>query len=106
MCGLGTNRQAGPTLQSAAERCVSPFVLALLAEKICKKPSWALDRTEQCCGVSLPTLTKRFGNMGHQSPPAVNNQISDNGTAHPESVDVAEAVALMANLGEAAEDEV
>jgi hypothetical protein len=46
-----------------------------------------------------------FGIMAHQSPPASSNLTSENGTAAPESVDVAEAVALMADLGEAAEDE-
>jgi hypothetical protein len=43
--------------------------------------------------------------MAHQSPPALSNLNSDNGTAAPESVDVAEAVALMAGLGEAGDDE-
>jgi hypothetical protein len=43
--------------------------------------------------------------MAQQSLPASSNLNSENGTAAPESVDVAEAVALMADLGEAAEDE-
>jgi hypothetical protein len=43
--------------------------------------------------------------MAHQSSPASNNLTSENGTAAPESVDVAEAVALMADLGEAGDDE-
>jgi hypothetical protein len=44
--------------------------------------------------------------MAHQSLPASSNLISENGTAAPESVDVAEAVALMDDLGEAGEDEI
>jgi hypothetical protein len=43
--------------------------------------------------------------MAQQSPPASSNVNSDNGTERPDSVDVAEAVALMADLGEAGEDE-
>ena len=43
--------------------------------------------------------------MAHQSLPALSNLNSENGTAAPESVDVAEAVALMADLGEVGEDE-
>jgi hypothetical protein len=43
--------------------------------------------------------------MAHQSLPASNNLTSENATARPESLDVAEAVALMADLGEADEDE-
>jgi hypothetical protein len=43
--------------------------------------------------------------MAHQSPPASSNLTSENGTVRPESVDVAEAVALMADLGETGEDE-
>ena len=43
--------------------------------------------------------------MAQQSLPASSNLNSENGTARLESVDVAEAVALMADLGEAAEDE-
>jgi hypothetical protein len=43
--------------------------------------------------------------MAQQSPPASSNLTSDNGTARPDSVDVAEAVALMADLGEAGADE-
>jgi hypothetical protein len=64
-----------------------------------------LDVPEQCCGLSLPILTKRFGIVAQQSLPASSNLNNENGTAAPESVDVAEAVALMADLGEAAEDE-
>ena len=43
--------------------------------------------------------------MAQQSLPASSNLNSENATAAPESVDVAEAVALMADLGEAGEDE-
>ncbi len=43
--------------------------------------------------------------MAQQSPPVSNNLTSENGTVRPESVDVAEAVALMADLGETGEDE-
>ena len=43
--------------------------------------------------------------MAHQSLPAASNLTSENGTARPESVDVSEAVALMADLGEAGEDD-
>src|SRR5260370_15845569 len=43
--------------------------------------------------------------MAHQSLPASNNLNSATGAVAPESVDVAEAVALMADLGEAGEDE-
>jgi hypothetical protein len=81
-------------------------VLAVTAENNLKKRFWALDRTEQCCGVSLPTLTKRFGTMAQQSPPASSNLNGDNPSPRPDSVDVAEAVALMDDLGETAEDEV
>jgi hypothetical protein len=42
--------------------------------------------------------------MAQQSAPASSNLNSDNGTVRPDSVDVAEAVALMADLGEAGED--
>jgi hypothetical protein len=42
--------------------------------------------------------------MAQQSVPASSNLNSENGTAAPESVDVAEAVALMADLGDVAED--
>jgi hypothetical protein len=43
--------------------------------------------------------------MAHQSLPASSNLTSATGTVRPDSVDVAEAVALMADLGEAGEDE-
>src|SRR5258708_3704735 len=43
--------------------------------------------------------------MAHQSLPASSNLNSATGAVAPESVDVAEAVALMADLGEAGEDE-
>src|SRR6266702_2784536 len=43
--------------------------------------------------------------MAQQSPPASSNLNGDNAPLRPDSVDVAEAVALMADLGEAAEDE-
>jgi hypothetical protein len=43
--------------------------------------------------------------MAQQSPPVSSNLNSDNGTVRPDTVDVAEAVALMADLGEAADDE-
>jgi hypothetical protein len=43
--------------------------------------------------------------MAQQSLPASSNLNSETGTAAPESVDVAEAVALMTDLGEAAEEE-
>src|SRR5277367_558422 len=47
-----------------------------------------------------PTLTKRLGIMAQQSPAAANDQNSN------QSVDVAEAIALMADLGDdTAEDE-
>jgi hypothetical protein len=44
--------------------------------------------------------------MAQQSPPASSNLNGDNAPLRPDSVDVAEAVALMDDLGEAAEDEV
>jgi len=47
--------------------------------------------------VSLPTLTKRFGNMAQQSPPASSKS--------ERRQRAAAAVALMDDLGEAAEDE-
>ncbi|MEA2855614.1 MAG: hypothetical protein QOE02_5715, partial [Rhodospirillaceae bacterium] len=43
--------------------------------------------------------------MAQQSPPASSNLNGDNASLRPDSVDVAEAVALMDDLGEAAEDE-
>jgi hypothetical protein len=43
--------------------------------------------------------------MAQQSPPALSNQIGENGTLRLESVDVVQAVALLADLGEAGEDE-
>jgi hypothetical protein len=43
--------------------------------------------------------------MAQQSPPASSNLNGDNAPLRPDSVDVAEAVALMDDLGEAAEDE-
>jgi hypothetical protein len=43
--------------------------------------------------------------MAQQSPPASSNLNGDNARLRPDSVDVAEAVALMDDLGEAAEDE-
>jgi hypothetical protein len=43
--------------------------------------------------------------MAHQSLPASSNLNSETGPVRPESVDVAEAVALMADLGEVGEDE-
>jgi hypothetical protein len=43
--------------------------------------------------------------MAQQSPPASSNLNGDNALLRPDSVDVAEAVALMDDLGEAAEDE-
>jgi hypothetical protein len=43
--------------------------------------------------------------MAQQSPPASSNLNGDNTPLRPDSVDVAEAVALMDDLGEAAEDE-
>ena len=43
--------------------------------------------------------------MAQQSPPASSNLNGDNAPLRPDSVDVTEAVALMADLGEAAEDE-
>jgi hypothetical protein len=44
--------------------------------------------------------------MAQQSPPASSNLNGDNASPRPDSVDVAEAVALMNDLGETAEDEV
>jgi hypothetical protein len=44
--------------------------------------------------------------MAQQSPPASSNLNGDNARLRPDSVDVAEAVALMDDLGEAPEDEV
>jgi hypothetical protein len=38
--------------------------------------------------------------MAHQSRPAANNPTSENGAVAPQSVDVAEAVALMAGSGD------
>jgi hypothetical protein len=43
--------------------------------------------------------------MAQQSPPASSNLNGDDASLRPDSVDVAEAVALMDDLGEAAEDE-
>jgi len=43
--------------------------------------------------------------MAQQSPPASSNQNGDNASLRLDSVDVAEAVALMDDLGESAEDE-
>ncbi len=43
--------------------------------------------------------------MAQQSPPASSNLNGDNAPLRPDSMDVAEAVALMDDLGEAAEDE-
>jgi hypothetical protein len=43
--------------------------------------------------------------MAQQSPPASSNLNGDNAPLRPDSVDVAEAVALMDDLGEAAEEE-
>jgi hypothetical protein len=76
------NRQAEPRRARNAG-CMILFL---------KKWRGTLDVPAQCCGLSLPTLTKRFGTMAHQSLPASSNLNSETGTVRPESVDVAEAV--------------
>ena len=77
----------------------------IASNTLARKSPKTVDNLAQCCGVSLPTLTKRIGSMAQQSPPASNNLTGESGTVRPESVDVAEAVALMIDLGETAEDE-